>query len=315
MNFSELYNFIHGKLLHEDITCFVTAFGLYHVVHIMLHESDDIESPALYLELLKAHRHVFFPYFISRDEVWRILYLENAPVHELTFSASLAVGVVGEKHIVLVRIFRHMTGIGYLFLADGSVMGGAVGTFRFTAGIDQYLAFFLVGYLFQSLEIMVEVIVDNNNVIILFHFGIKPFSVGYTLAGGTGYLIIVVVFPDIFFQKRRSHDDLIEAVIGEAHYHIAVFIMEVFFFKDGICECKAQGDIPVIEHFYDLSYEPLIASAELKASAVPHGRGESSVNRSYLHTFTEEIGTMLQHFRKGDIEHEMLGKPRKMESD
>ena len=47
-----------------------------------------------------------------------------------------------------------------------------------TTGIYKYLALILIGNLFKYIEFVVEVIVDNNDMIILFDLRIKRIGVG-----------------------------------------------------------------------------------------------------------------------------------------
>ena len=90
-----------------------------------------------------------------------------------------------------------MVCIGYLFKTYRLIMVGTVGAVGITAGIYQYLALFLVGYLFKSLEVIVEVIVDNDDVVIPFELLVKLFGVGDALAGGACELVVRVVLSDV----------------------------------------------------------------------------------------------------------------------
>lgn len=99
-----------------------------------------------------------------------------------------------------IGILADMVRISYLFKTDYLIMMGTVSAVGITAGINEDLAFALVGYPFQSLEIVVEVIVDNNDMVILFHLLTDQIGIGYALAGGACELVIRIVFADVILQ-------------------------------------------------------------------------------------------------------------------
>ena len=113
-------------------------------------------------------------------------------------------------------------------------------------------------------------IIDHNDMIILCDFAAELLRIGDALAGGTGDLIVRIILPDVFLQKRRKHNDFIHAVVCKMHYRVAEFIAEMLLFKHGVCECEAERDTSVVvgpEHTLD---EVCSAEAVLYTSAVPH---------------------------------------------
>lgn len=76
-SFIDIDDAVFPEVAVEDESGFVEAFGLSHVVEIMLGEVEDIGSPALYLELIEAHRHVLFPYFVRSDMTAQVFDLEQ----------------------------------------------------------------------------------------------------------------------------------------------------------------------------------------------------------------------------------------------
>ena len=88
----------------------------------------------------------------------------------------------------------------------------------------------------------------------------------------------------------------------------------MFFLQSGIGESKAQGDATIVESLDNALYEGLIDNTALSSSAVPYGRRENTVERSYLHTLTEEFGLMSEHFRKEQIKFIIARKIGKMKT-
>ena len=86
-----------------------------------------------------------------------------------------------------------MISVCYLFRTDSLIVERTVCTGRVTAGIYKYLALFLVWYLFEDIELVIEIIVDDNNMIVLTGLGIKGFGIGYTLAGRACELEVWIV--------------------------------------------------------------------------------------------------------------------------
>ena len=96
-----------------------------------------------------------------------------------------------------------------------------------------------------------------------------------------------------FYQNNDSPSFLIEQLLGSSIDTI---------FKMCHRKFSIMSTLIIIKQMLEIT------------SAVPHSRGKCTVYRCYLHTLTEEVRAVLQHFRKGDIEHEMLSKSGQMES-
>ena len=86
-----------------------------------------------------------------------------------------------------------MLAVGYLLLTNGLVVLQSSGTSGLTAGIYQELYVLFSGELFKDVELVVEVIVYNDDMVVLFQlckeslFGVKA------LAGGGGQLELWIV--------------------------------------------------------------------------------------------------------------------------
>ena len=145
------------------------------------------------------------------------------------------------------------------------------------AGVYQYLTLFLVWYLFEDIELVVKVVIENDYVVILFHFLIHLIGIGDTLAGRACKLEIGVVLADIVLQQGRIDDTFVKTVICNVHHEIAELVAEVFLFELGVSESKAEGYALAVEILCNALYEFLCAGAALEASAVPYGRREHSV--------------------------------------
>ena len=120
----------------------------------------------------------------------------------------------------LVRVFFQVLVVCYHLLADQLVMLRAQLAVRIAAGVCEYLYLLLVRQLFKHFPVIVEVVVENDYVIVLFKFLCGHIRVGDTLAGRACQLIVGVCPADIVLKERRIHDSLIETVICKAHYHV-----------------------------------------------------------------------------------------------
>ena len=49
-----------------------------------------------------------------------------------------------------------------------------------------------------------------------------------TLTGGAGDFILRILFPNVSLQQGGCYNYLIESIIGKAHDHIAVFVLQMF---------------------------------------------------------------------------------------
>ena len=207
-----------------------------------------------------------------------------------------------------------MLGIRKLFSTDNTVMLRPQLTAGVTAGIYKQFAFFLVAYFFKSLEIIVQVIVDNDYVVILIEFIVKLIRLSDTFAGRACELIIRVICTDIVLKDRRRNYNLVKAIISEVHDEVAEIVGEVFFLNKRICKRKSQWDTAVVECLDNSFDEGLVAVAVLKTSSVPYCRWKRTIYGSYLHSLTEVLGTILQHFRKNDIEAVVFAEIRQVKT-
>ena len=89
-----LYNTVLPEVSVQDKTGFVYTFGLCHVVEIMLDKVEYIGCASLYLELIKAHRHVLFPDIIGSNVSAELLYLIKRSSHAVAGKLILAVGML-----------------------------------------------------------------------------------------------------------------------------------------------------------------------------------------------------------------------------
>ena len=176
---------VHQKL-HELKPRLIPAFRLDHVIHVMLGQIEDIGRSALNLELLKAHRDVGVPDLIRTDVILQLLDLKqrSAGAGAVIKPQDAGILTLDALHIQRhVMILPHMVCIDDLLLTDCLIMLGSGRTSRIAAGIHQQLAFFLIGDLFQCLEIMVEVVVNDDDMIILADLLTELIAVSDALTG------------------------------------------------------------------------------------------------------------------------------------
>ncbi len=292
--FAEVYDTVGAKLSEEGQSCDILTFGSYHIIHIVFKKIEGLICSALYLELGESHGNVFVPYIIGGDMCAEVLYIKNSPANAGTFIEALYFGVLlieTVRGISGIRVLFNMVSVIYLLQTDSPVMFGTIDTARVTAGVDEYLALILIGYLFKHIEFIVKVIVNNDYMIILFNFGIKRVGVGYTLAGGACQLVFGILFSYILLKYRRKNDSLVKSVVGNVHHHIAEIIAEMFFLDHRICKSESERDAPVIESTENSFDIILVTVAAAEPAAVPEGGWETSVYRSYLHAITEILRT------------------------
>ena len=128
----------------------------------MFKKIEGLICSALYLELGESHGNVFVPYIIGGDMCAEVLYIKNSPANAGTFIEALYFGVLlieAVGGISGIRVLFNMVSVIYLLQTDSPVMFGTINTARVTAGVDEYLALILIGYLFKYIEFIVKVIV------------------------------------------------------------------------------------------------------------------------------------------------------------
>ena len=313
-----LYDTVYAHVSQEYEPCPVNEFGFYHVVEIVLHEIEDIEGASLDLELVEAHGNILVPDVVGSDMCAEFLDIKEAPVIALAGESSLSLGMIVGELIGIegeIGVLLHMIGIGDLLIAYGLIMESTVGTSGIAAGIDEYLAFFLVWDLFEDIELVVEIVIKNHDVVVLFHFSLESFGIGKALAGRAGELVVRVVLPDILLEYGGYDDTLVHAVIAYVHDHIAEFIAQMLFFKHGVGEGEAERYALIVEVTGNALDEVLLAHTVHNTSAVPNGGWENSVYRGYLYALAEELGAFFHHIDKIRIESEKPCKIRQVESD
>ena len=207
-----------------------------------------------------------------------------------------------------------MISVCYLLCTDSLIVERTVCTGRVTAGIYKYLALFLVWYLFENIELVIEIIVDDNNMIVLTDLGIKGFGIGYTLAGRACELEVWIVLSYVILKDRGHNDAFVKTVVGDVHYHVAEFIAEVLFLYHRIGECKAERNALFIEVVCNTFYKVFMAHTVHNSSAVPERWRKYAVDRSYLYTFAEKFGTVLHHCEENCIELKETCKIGQMKS-
>ena len=152
----------------------------------MLHKVEHIKCSALYLELIESHGNILVPDVVGSYMCAERLYVKEAPVLALTFKYGLCFGVFLGKSVGIERsigVLPYVVRIGYLFKTYGLIVEGAVGTGGIAAGVYKYLAFLLVRYLFEDIELVVEVVINNYDMVILSDLFIELVGIGYSLAG------------------------------------------------------------------------------------------------------------------------------------
>ena len=96
----------------------------------------------------------------------QLLYLVQRTVNALAVELEAALGVFCLELSRIkgsVGVFSYVVGIGYLFKTYGIVVVAAVSASGVAAGVYQYLALFLVWYLFEDIELVVKVVIENDS--------------------------------------------------------------------------------------------------------------------------------------------------------
>ena len=263
---------VEAEVAQEYKSCLTDTFRLHHVIEVVFHKIEHIKGPALYLELVEAHGNILVPYIIRSYVCAERLYVIKAPVLTLTFKYSLCLRVLLCEPVRIkgsIGVFPYVVGIGYLLGAYCLIVERTVHAAGIAAGVYKYLALFLVGYLFEDIELVVEVVIEDNYMVILFDFLVKSFRVGYSFAGGACELEAGIVLSYVVLKYGRYHDTFIHSVVGDVHYHIAEFIAEMFLFKHGIGKGKAEWYALAVEMLGNSPDEVLLAHTVHNPSAVP----------------------------------------------
>ena len=179
---------------------------------------------------------------------------------------------------------------------------------RNTAGIYQKLALFLVRKCFEKLKIIVPVIVEDDVMIVFFKLRGKLVRISYLLAGGRGYLVVRVIFADVFFEYRRKNDDFVQTVVAHSHNFIAERVAEMLFFDKRVRECEAERNSSGIDRLCDLPDYLIIDNADGVSSAVPERWGKCAENGRYLHAVTEIFRVLLHKREQKQVKPAVIDK-------
>ena len=244
------------------------------------------------------------------------LYVIKASVLALTFKYSLCLWVllgelVGVKWSI--GIFPYMVCIGYLLGTNCLIVERTVHAAGIAAGVYKYLALFLVGYLFKDIKFVVEVIIEDNYMVILFNFLVKSFGISYPLTGRACELEAWIVLSYVVLKYGRYHDTFVHSIVGDMHYHVAEFVAEVLLFYHGVGECEAERYALAVEILCNASYKVLLAHTVHNSSAIPERRREYAVYGCNLYALAEKLGAVFEHREKYDVEFKKPCKIRQME--
>ena len=179
-----VYDVAAFEIMHEHHACLIAELRLYHVVHIVLYHEHIAHSPALYLKLAESHGNVLVPDIIGSNMGAEPAYLKGIPVHTVAlhfFSLSAHRIVCGNKGNV--RVIFEVLVVAYHKPAYEVVVSRPALAGRVTAGIHEYLQLFLIRKLSEHVKLIVEVVVKNDYIVVLFKLLRGLFGVGDTLAG------------------------------------------------------------------------------------------------------------------------------------
>lgn len=213
-------------------------------------------------------------------------------------------GIVFFKVKGYVWVLFYMIAESYLLLTYVPVVLQTSLTFGLTAGIYKEFDILFARQVFKDIKFVVEVVIRDYYVIILFKLGSQSLFGVKALAGGAGKLVLWKLPADIVLKERRRYYHLVHAVVGEMKHHIAALIAEVLFFEHDIRKCEAKGNTAAVEFLYYCFHVVLVGVSALRSSAVPQAGRENSVKRGNFHSLTEEFGVVFQHFRKQQVKLE-----------
>ena len=122
---------------------------------------------------------------------------------------------------------------------------------RNTVGVYEYLAAAAVffGDHSKTLEIIVPVIIQNDQLVVFFKFRHELIVFLQLLAGGGDERIFRIFFTDVFFKNRYIADEFIEAVFRHFTKTVAERILQILFGDSGICESITYWNITLVEPF------------------------------------------------------------------
>lgn len=295
-----------GELFEHFEADFIPLLGLCKVVHICFEHLDIGRAPALELELLEAHRDIFFADSLGGNEGRKLGDIIDISCHERTFEVlelhlSADCGICGVAAV-------------YLNLSYRPVMLAAARTIRLTERIYEYLASFLVVYLFKLVELIVPVIVKDNKAIRLFKLGIYAVHIPYLLAGRGRYLIIGVIFADIAFEHIAHNDDLIQAVVSHFQYLVAVFVGKMLLGEQRVRERKAQGNAKLAEGLDNEFGHSRVEFSADASSAVPCRTLKAAENGRYFKVVDKIFGVVAESFYHQSVKAEMRCKAWEMKT-
>ena len=135
-------------------------------------------------------------------------------------------------------------------------MLGTDGTFRCADRIHKKFDVLLSGESFKYIELVVEVVVRNDYVVVLFKLRNECLLGVQTFTGGACQLVLGEIVADVLFKDFRYDDNLVETVIRKIQNQVAAFIAEVLLFKCGIGECETKRNTLVVEGLYDAFDDP-----------------------------------------------------------
>ena len=191
-------------------------------------------------------------------------------------------------------------------------MFAAARAVRLTERIYENFASALVLYLFEFIEFIVPVIIEDNEVVWLFKLGIYAVHISYFLAGRGGYLIPRVIFADIFFENFAHNNDLIYAVVSHFQYLVAVFVGKMLFGDERVRESKADRNFQLVKGLDDKFGELWVELTAYASSAVPCRAVKAAENGRYLQSIDEIFGVFAKSFYHQLVKTEMMCKAREM---
>ena len=188
--------------MEEGEASLVAAFGANQIVHIVFDEEELACGAAFNLELPEAHRKILIPDRIGADMMGAFF----AVIDIIAFRGTVDILFHGEIGIIghperLVGMFLEMFTVSDLLESDMIIFVAAEGTLRYTGRIDQQLAFFFMGNLFEDIELVVEIIIENNHMVIAIEFFCQELGVGNSFAGRACDFIAGILLADIGFEN------------------------------------------------------------------------------------------------------------------
>ena len=282
---------VTGCILIEQAVYLISAFGLDHILDILVQHFLVSIGPSLYLEVGEAHRHVL----VVKSVAGNVCLLIHALFKGGVIGALKGLHSLGNylrTHVHKVDKWRYLV-VDYLLLTQILIMIFSHRAVRNADSIQQELAFFLVRKSLQEIELIVPVIIKNDEAVVSFELLFKLFRVLYLLAGRGCICEFRISLAEILFKERRKDDYLIDIVFRHFAYLVAELIFKMLGLQKRICKGKTHSYAEVVICMnYPVCGIQVGKSAD-SASSVPEGRRESTVNGSYLNAVSEKLGSFL----------------------